>query len=82
MRGQQPLERIPARFGRRRTVFRRLESWRYDDLLVKLWTGYLHGLPPDERAEWLRRVAARPIDTFWRRVLNVVTWMNFPEAAA
>lgn len=62
------LERLPRRFGRRRTVCRRLRNWLPTGILGKLWEYYLLMLPEAEQREWLLRVRIRdafPRQPYW-----------------
>ncbi len=65
------LERLPERFGSRRTAFRRLDRWLRDGTLERLWDSLLNGIRGDELEPWTRALPACRRDTLWQEMLWV-----------
>lgn len=74
-----PFERLPRRFGRRRTVLRRLSLWLITGLLHKLWSGYLQSLDEQERADWGRALNDRRLAGLWRNMLREQARSEYPN---
>lgn len=71
------LERMPTRFGYRRTVFRRLRSWFFVGPLESIWGAYLRSLPPEEVRRWRDILYEKKRRTFWQDSLVVLFKMHF-----
>lgn len=65
------LERLPSRFGSRRTACRRLAKWEPRGLLEKLWGAYFDNLDEPTRLRWAERleVLESRRQPFWREEL-------------
>jgi transposase len=76
-----PWRSLPARFGRLRTVERRLMKWRRCALLEIAWTRYLRETSVIEREEWRRRLedACGRSPAFWRLRLKALLDLEWPR---
>lgn len=77
LRAGATLERLPTRFGYRRTAFRRLGEWFANASLERLWGYYLHSLSPSELEEWGYHLTRRARRTFWQDMLITSYRMRF-----
>lgn len=72
------LERLPPRFGSRRTACRRLKRWGPCGALEQLWAHFFRGLDPRSRSDWAalfqRRQRRR---AFWQDMLVTRFQMEF-----
>jgi hypothetical protein len=69
--GGGTLDRLPRRFGSRRTFLRRLKEWAPRSLPEYLWRGYMAALTPDEAQAWRRRLAPEVRRPLWQDLLRV-----------
>jgi hypothetical protein len=79
--GGGTLDRLPRRFGSRRTAIRRIGRWFPDGIVERLWRVYLDQLTEEERQRWAAAVARRKRLPFWQQMLlgSLALFTRLPE---
>lgn len=75
-------ERLPRRFGSRRTAFRRLRHWWAGGTLERAWAHYARFIDKDKAGDWRRRLGRTPPRAFWQGHLAVAFRLHRPELTA
>ena len=65
------LERLPARFGSRRTACRRLREWLPSGWLISLWARYITRLSEAEFVGWAARAPKKEPRMAWQKMMLI-----------
>lgn len=68
--GGGTLDRLPRRFGSRRTAMRRLHEWSRGGSVEHLWRAYMSTFTVQDRLAWVRRFSGRRRMPFWQDALR------------